>query len=291
MISTDPSGEEFARERMQPNPEHFIRALSPALRQAAAIARALEGRVVNRPKSGEATQVKAALTIADTATQEALLVSLLEHFPGVSLAAEEDTPSVARFPAEADAQVVIDPIDGTLNAYLGGDGPYAVMIGLAIRGCYEAAMVALPREGLFFDAVRGHGARMARDTGPPTSVRVASEGRKVLVSHELPDAVVERLRARGYEIAHGSGGAVALGPLLPGVCGGLRLALTAPSISIRGRIGALIAQEAGATLRCETGDAFPSQLDAPARALAVAERSADLEALEAALAAAPADSA
>ena len=62
------------RVRKRTDPDEFVRALAPALRQSASIARALEGRVANRPKRGEATPVKAALTIADTASQEALLV-------------------------------------------------------------------------------------------------------------------------------------------------------------------------------------------------------------------------
>ena len=108
------------RARKRTDPEAFVRALAPALRQSASIARALEGRVANRPKPGEATAVKAALTIADTASQEALLVPLLEHFPTVRLAAEEDTPSTIQFASEGPELVVIDPIDGTLRFYLEG---------------------------------------------------------------------------------------------------------------------------------------------------------------------------
>ncbi|UCE86273.1 MAG: hypothetical protein JSU66_00555 [Deltaproteobacteria bacterium] len=260
--------------------------MSPAIRQAAAIARALEGRVVNRPKSGEATQVKAAMTIADSAAQEALLVPLLEHFPAVRLEAEEDTPTVCQFPSTGDTRVVIDPIDGTLHAYLEAGGPYAVMIGLAIRNRYEAALIALPREGLFFDAVRGEGARIARELGAPEPATMGRSGRRVLVSHELPEGVREHLEALGYETLEGCGGAVALAPLIPGIRAGLRIARTAPSISIRGRIGALIAEEAGALLRCETGEPFPRPLGAPARALIVASDPDDLRALQDALGAA-----
>ena len=268
------------------SPREFVRVLSPAVRQAAAIARALEGRVVNQPKVGEPTQVKAAMTIADSAAQEALLVPLLEHFPEVRLEAEEDTPTVKRFPSQADMRVVIDPIDGTLHSYLGAGGPYAVMIGLAIRNRYEAALIALPREGLFFDAVRGEGARISHDAGAPQPATLQRSGQQVLVSHELPGAVLECLKARGYEVREGCGGAVALAPLIPGVRAGLRIARTAPSISVRGRIGALIAEEAGALLRCETGEAFPRQLGAPARALIVASNAEDLCALKEAIAAA-----
>ena len=57
-------------------------------------------------------------------------------------------------------------------------------------------------------------------------------------------------------------------------------------ISIRGRIGALIAAEAGALVRGEDGASFPLAIEAPARALLVAAGASELAALEAALSAA-----
>ncbi len=268
-----------------PAPADFVRKMMPALRQAAAIARALEGRVRNRPKHGEASAVKSALTLADTAAQEALLVPLLEYFPQVRLEAEEDTPTVARFPDESDALVVVDPIDGTLRSYLEGEGPYAVMIGLALRGRYRAALVALPREGLFFSATAGGGAQMESPHSDPRPVKAEPEGERILVSHGLPEPVVEHLRSAGYEFSFACGGAVSVAPLLPGVRAGLRVAPRSPlGVSIRGRIGALIAAEAGAVLRCETGSSFPDSVDAPARALLVSANSEDLAPLERAIA-------
>jgi len=248
----------------------FVRALAPALRQAAAIARSLEGRVSNRPKEGEATAVKAALTIADTASQEALLIPLLEHFPQVKLEAEEDTPSVSRFSQSGDALVVIDPIDGTLRFYLEAKGPYAVMIGLAIGDRYEASLVALPREQLCFDAVRGRGARVrSRDAAVKAVTLGEPTGNRILVSHNLPTSAVERLRDLGYEVA-AAGGAISVAPLIPGVCAGLRLAReSAEGVSIRGRIGALISAEAGALVTGATGP-FPSEIRVPAPALLIA---------------------
>ncbi len=264
----------------------FVRTLAPALRQAASIARALEGRVANRPKAGEATAVKAALTIADTASQEALLIPLLEQFPELKLEAEEDTPSVARFSESSDALVVIDPIDGTLRFYLEGAGPYAVMIGLAIEGRYEASLVALPREQLCFDAIRGRGAQARNRAGAIESVRVGEpSGNRVLVSHDLPRAAVEKLQHRGYEVAAASGGAISVAPLIPGVCAGLRFAGENPEgVSIRGRIGALIAAEAGAFVMGESAP-FPPEIRTPARALLVAATPEILGHLQEALAA------
>jgi fructose-1,6-bisphosphatase/inositol monophosphatase family enzyme len=267
-----------------PHPSDFVSALSPALRQAASIARALEGHVANRPKDGELTDVKAALTIADTASQEALLVPLLEHFPQVELEAEEDTPTVARFAASSEALVVIDPIDGTLRFYLEGAGPYAVMIGLAIGGQYEAGLIALPRERICFEAIRGSGARAMRKDGTVEPVSLTeTTGKRIFVSHNLPTPAAERLRDRGYEVTAASGGAISVAPLIPGVCAGLRLVRENPDgVSIRGRIGALIAAEAGALVMDETGP-FPDQIREPAAALLVAVTQQDLDALRDAL--------
>jgi len=215
--------------------------------------------------------VKAALTIADTASQEALLIPLLEHFPQVKLEAEEDTPSVSRFSDSGEALVVIDPIDGTLRFYLEARGPYAVMIGLAIGDRYEASLVALPREQLCFDAVRGRGARMrVGDAAIKAAAVGAPTGNRILVSHNLPTRAVERLRDLGYDVAAAAGGAISVAPLIPGVCAGLRLVReNAEGVSIRGRIGALISEEAGALVTGTSGP-FPSEIRTPAPALLIA---------------------
>jgi len=266
--------------------KRFVELLTPSVRRAAAIARALEGRVSNRPKQREATPVKAALTDADSAAQEAILVPLLQHFPTVGLQAEEDTPSVAEFPAEEKRFVVVDPIDSTLRSYLECAGPYSVMVGLCNEGLFEAALVALPREGLLFDGVRGGGARMARPRAEPRALRAEAIGARVLVSHEAPRPVQERLRERGFEVAFGSGGAISVAPLIPGVRAGLRLARPSGDISIRGRIGLLISSEAGALMESERGERFPSRIDEPARALLLAASEEDMDHLRYALAAA-----
>jgi len=268
-----------------PFPADFISALAPALQQAASIARSLEGRVANRPKTGESSAAKAALTIADTACQEALLVPLIERFPEVRLEAEEDTPSVSRFSQTGDALVVIDPIDGTLRFYLEGMGPYAVMIGLVIGDRYEASLVALPREQLCFDAVRGRGARVRSQHAAYRPVKLGeTPGNRILVSHNLPRSAVEHLQDRGYEVAAASGGAISVAPLIPGVCAGLRLVRETPEgVSIRGRIGTLIAAEAGALVMGERAP-FPPEIRAPAPALLIAAHEPVLADLRQALA-------
>ncbi len=261
----------------------FVSRLSPAIREAARVARFLEGAVENTPKLDESSVVKQALTLGDTACQETLLEALFEHYPEVCLAAEEDTQSVARFPSSARAQVVVDPIDGTLHSYLEGRGPYAVILGLLLDGVYEAGLIALPREGLFFDAQRGGGAQRGAFGRSTTSARPDPDGGRILVSHGTPPAVSDWLRDQGVEVVPASGGAVAVAPLIPGVRAGLRCNSSPQSISIRGRVGALISREAGARV-CGAGRSdFPVDAETPASVLMVASREADLDLLDQAL--------
>src|SRR3990172_3409432 len=222
------------------SPKKFVQVMQPALRQAAKLARRLEGCVENRPKLHEETEIKAALTSSDTAAQEVILEALAEFFPEVALAAEEQTPRVALFAAQGESLVVVDPIDGTLNSYLHGEGPYAVMIGLVNHGIYEAALLALPREGIFLDAYRGGGARVSYAGGVSRPARAQAESSTLLVSYDLPTRVCDALTARGYTLRQGCGGAIAVAPLLPGIAAGLRIP-AALEVSIRGKIGALIA--------------------------------------------------
>ena len=59
-------------------------------------------------------------------------------------------------------------------------------------------------------------------------------------------AVSEFLRDHGCEVVSSCGGAVSVAPLIPGVRAGVRWAGSETGVSIRGRIGVLIAREAGA---------------------------------------------
>jgi hypothetical protein len=268
-----------------PGYNEFASLLAPALRKAAATARQLEGLVENTPKRHESTAVKQALTRADTATQEIILRSLLEHFPQVCLAAEEDTESVRLFPETSDARVIIDPIDGTLRSYLERRGPYAVIVGLTLADRYQAALVAMPREGLLFDAQRGGGARIGRMGRSMQRARASADGDRILVANGTAPGIVERLRDLGYEVIFGCGGAVSVAPLIPGVRAGLRRGNTPQGISIRGRIGALIAREAGAVVKGAGQSAFPEDSHTRAEHLLVAACEEDIVMLDAVLSA------
>jgi len=258
---------------MRARARRFVDAMAPALRQAAALTRALEGKVPNRPKRAETSESKAALTAADTASQETILVRLLDAFPDVELEAEEDTPTVHAFPVSGAGRVVIDPLDGTLHSYLEARGPYAILVGLALEERFVASLVALPRERLLFDAVLGDGARRLDERGEAVPASLTGPSRRILVSNGADPKVLARLRASGYDAVLAAGGAVAVAPLVPGICGGLRVAPAnagPAGVSARGRVGLLVSREAGAIVCGVGGAPFPDEIDALAPGLVTA---------------------
>ncbi|MCS5637146.1 MAG: hypothetical protein NZ990_11565 [Myxococcota bacterium] len=265
-----------------PDFDQFSLRLTPAVQRAAEIARELEGRVTNSPKASERTAVKQALTEADIMAQEEILGALLEHYPNVSLAAEEDTPGVKNFPTDAPALVIIDPIDGTLDSYLNGEGPYSVIVGLAYERRMRSGLVALPREGLVFRGREGGGAQVIAKNGSACPVEASADGDRVIVSHSVGDDVRAALQAEGLEVIPGSGGAVSVAPLLPGVRAGLRVASreSGNGVSIRGRVGLTIAREAGAIVRGDRAETFPMDLDTPHWTLCVTAEEEDQQRLE-----------
>ncbi|MDE0884510.1 MAG: hypothetical protein OSB70_03135 [Myxococcota bacterium] len=266
----------------QPSPADFVTKMTPAVYRAAELARLLEGTVVNTPKLGERTAVKQALTEADTRVQEIILSELYEHFSTVALAAEEETPGVERFPAQGESLVIIDPIDGTLHSYLEKRGPYAVIVGLALGGELKSALVALPREGVLFRGSLGAGAETLGSEKVAERASATADGDVILVSHNVPDPIRLALSAEGLEVVPACGGAVAVAPLIEGVRAGLRLAdrANATGISIRGRVGLVIAREAGVSILGDRGQTFPVNLDEPHWALTLAADESDQSMLQ-----------
>ena len=188
-------------------PNRFVEVMKLPVRQAGVVARQFWGRVEDRPKDegGEASSdlVRAMIssrTDVDMAAQEIILLAVLEHFPGVGVAAEEDTPTVRRFPAnESRSCVVIDPVDGTYN-YVRAEGPYGVMVGLAEEGIFTASVVYLPQTDELYWAVRGGGAYVERN-GRVKGLGVARDGLCTAYSSpRVEEAARLRLAALGYEI-------------------------------------------------------------------------------------------
>ncbi len=100
----------------------------------------------------------------------------------------------------------------------------------------------------------------------------------------MPEQVAEALRSRDYEVVSACGGAVSVAPLIKGVCAGVRRADAPLGISIRGRVGVLIAREGGALVQTAGGADFPADMQTPAETLLIASTAAQLEHLNEALA-------
>ncbi len=267
---------------MRIDPRDFVERMTLPVWQAAAATRWLEGRVDNRPKLGEDTDEKSALTDADCISQEILLTALREFFPDVEIEAEEDTPTVAAFAGNrSDDFVVVDPIDGTLR-YLRGDGLYSIIVGLEREGRPDAAVIAVPQEEVLVRAVRGGGAEISHAGGPFRPARLEG-GERLLVSHRLGSQAEAELQARGLTELKASGGAIGVAPLLEKTLGAIRVSQRPAGLSRRAWIAALATLEAGGVVVAIDGP-FPEAYRDGVPGVILAPNGADLDLLRSILA-------
>jgi fructose-1,6-bisphosphatase/inositol monophosphatase family enzyme len=173
-----------------------------ATRQAGAVAFHLQGEVPARHKDASDSPEAAALSVADLATQDVLLLALHQALPQAAVDAEEDTEAVGLFPPLADGRpfAILDPIDGSLN-YLDGSADYAVMAAWIEGGVYRAAVVHFPAWEETFWGLEGEG--VWRQKGHQEPVRVAlpqSRPRVLLVSPRLPEETRRALATSGLEL-------------------------------------------------------------------------------------------
>lgn len=232
-------------------PRRFVDVLCAAAWQAGAVAQHLQGHVQNVGKPGSATPESGALSVADLATQDVLLLRLAESFAGVAVDAEEDTEAVQRFaPATPHRPlIVLDPIDGSLN-YLGGSPDYAVMGALIEHDRYVASVVHFPALDATYWAVRGGGCHRRRPGAGDTPVRLDVLPSAVLVPPRLDSAARQRLEAQGLTVETSRCSAVdATAPVI-----GRALGSVHPGRADRRRaIGFLLVTEAGGCVRFADG--------------------------------------
>jgi myo-inositol-1(or 4)-monophosphatase len=189
-----------ARRGDQPLGDELEVALEAA-RRAGAIQMALFRRLERIEKKSE----KDVVTEADHLSEEAIIATIRERFPGDLFLAEESGHSAsggrhgAAGGAAAEVVVgaehriwIIDPLDGTVN-YANGLPIFCVSIALAIGGRPTVGVVLDPTRGEASTAVRGHGA--ALDGAP---VRHAPKERLVdlLVMSALPQTRFARRETR-----------------------------------------------------------------------------------------------
>lgn len=226
--------------------ETFIDAFTRAARQAGAVAMRLQGRVANEGKQGGSAEASA-LTAADLAAQDVLLLRLAEQLSDVAMDAEEETASARLFPPAAAGRpvVVVDPIDGTLS-YVRGSRDYAVMGALLVDGRYVAAVLHFPAWGETLVA-RHRGGCVRQDArGREHGVRIGQLPRHLLIPPGMEPAWRALLQDAGFTTATSRCSAVeATAPVL----GRALAALSFGTPDRRRAIGCLATVEAGGVVR------------------------------------------
>ena len=162
------------------SPEFVITALSvhlPAvMRWAGALARRMRQYNIGLGGKTSGSALTDALTLADLTVQE-LLVSALRDtdpiFRHCRIEAEESTGDLARFPAEAELTISLDPIDGTKQYRDKTGNGYAVMLHLRNLDTVLYSLVFVPEKGEYGWWVECDGERLV--CGPDDPARPAGD--------------------------------------------------------------------------------------------------------------------
>jgi myo-inositol-1(or 4)-monophosphatase len=215
------------------------------------------------------------VTVVDTETERLLRDRLAVLRPGEPVLGEEEGGS----PGAAEGQLtwVLDPIDGTVN-FVYGIEAYAVSVGVQRDGVSVAGAIADVAKGALYSAALGHGARLQR-AGVTTPLRCST-------ATELSTSLVGT--GFGYDVERRRRQAEVLTRIVPAVRDVRRIGSCALDLCMvaAGQLdayyeegvqlwdwaaGALIATEAGATVRLPAADGgagTPGPLVASAPAIA-----------------------
>jgi 3'(2'), 5'-bisphosphate nucleotidase len=101
------------------------------------------------------------VTLADHASNAHIVAGLTKAFPGIPIVAEESAPSAYAGFERAPAAFFVDPLDGT-REFVGKNGEFTVMIGLAEAGRATVGVVGWPAERRTFAGFVGGDCRDER---------------------------------------------------------------------------------------------------------------------------------
>lgn len=235
-----------SRDNFMPKIQRFIEVFNLAARQAGYIARHLQGEISLRSKKGERSPEGEALTAADLAAQDVILLLLHSVFPDAAVDAEEKTDTVRLFgrPAAGKPLIVVDPIDGTLN-YGRGSREYAVMGAWLEEERYRAALVHFPEFQETYWAWQ-EGGCCKESAGATETVRVGALPRRVRAAPSVPETACHALREAGFEVVRSR--CSALDATAPAT-GRAVASLSIGRPSRRRAIGGLLTIEAGGVVR------------------------------------------
>jgi myo-inositol-1(or 4)-monophosphatase len=136
--------------------------IHPMLNVAIKAARAA-GAIINRAALDiesvriSQKQVNDFVTEVDQASEQAIIETLLQAYPGHGILAEESGSEHGA--KDSDYVWVIDPLDGTTN-FIHGFPVYCVSIALMVSGKVEQAVIFDPTRNDLFTATKGRGAYM-----------------------------------------------------------------------------------------------------------------------------------
>jgi fructose-1,6-bisphosphatase/inositol monophosphatase family enzyme len=196
----------------------FTYGMTVAVRQAGAVAYALQGRVLNEgkddatslPGDSEALrQRRAAKTVVDEIVQEILIIAAAELLDcrTTSLDAEEESRSTHLFVNDGSRRtLILDPVDGTVE-YIEGLSSYSICAGLVENGRLTSALVFFPaRDHLYVldEAGRSFAAVGAQHNGlekaRPLALGSNSTSRVLYVNGRVPMDVQTCLRGSGFQV-------------------------------------------------------------------------------------------
>ncbi len=152
------------------------------------------------------------VTRADREANALLCDRLARATPGVPVVAEESAPDDYAGFASADAAWFVDPLDGT-REFVAKNGEFAVMVGLAERGCATIGVIVAPVWKRAFLGIVGEGAWEIAEGGARTPIHVTSRpslvGASLVVSRSrTPEHLASFVAGIGAASAvpHGSAG-------------------------------------------------------------------------------------
>ncbi len=145
-------------------PYQILERLLPYLKVAAQYAQKIQSSIVGITDKNSDNIFESALSEADISVQTFVEVALLGLFPHLGFYGEEEAqshntkyfPFTRIFPGMG-YLVLLDPIDGT-RWYLDGHSNYQLVFSIVSNEAYEAVIILLPSENLFFYALRDQGA-------------------------------------------------------------------------------------------------------------------------------------
>lgn len=147
------------------------RHLPAVLRWSGAIAKRLRGYNIALGGKSSGSASTDALTLADLTIQELIVAALRDRdaiFRNCKIEAEESTGDLARFPAEAQYTLAIDPIDGTKQYRDRTGNGYAVMLHLRSVETVHYSLVIAPETGNNGTWVEVHGSRIVCGEDDPS---------------------------------------------------------------------------------------------------------------------------